>query len=210
MPHSGCRFQQYFKYFHNPLNMIINQICFYLQEGTIGHDLVIKPLPATLSPTPPPFRKTIPPEQDDEMFMDPNEDDMVSIDTGLPIKRSKISKKNLETISRAPEKNIAEIIEAAEAMDNQERDSNSTATINKMNLSDDIVYDDEGAKAESKRLKENAASKAEIYEEVASDGSSEVIDLRRELIEALSGAKHVIYKRDLAEDTHHGDYGKST
>nr|XP_037873779.1 A disintegrin and metalloproteinase with thrombospondin motifs like isoform X1 [Bombyx mori]XP_037873780.1 A disintegrin and metalloproteinase with thrombospondin motifs like isoform X1 [Bombyx mori] len=49
-------------------------------EGSIGHDLVIRPIPDTMTS----------PAQDDEMFMDPSSmADMVSIDTGLPIMKRK-------------------------------------------------------------------------------------------------------------------------
>ena len=46
------------------------------QEGSIGHDLVIRPIPDSMTSA----------AQDDEMFMDPSSmADMVSIDTGLPL-----------------------------------------------------------------------------------------------------------------------------
>ncbi|XP_059055715.1 A disintegrin and metalloproteinase with thrombospondin motifs like [Achroia grisella] len=50
-------------------------------EGSIGHELVIRPVPDSMTA----------PAQDDEMFMDPASlSDMVSIDTGLPLlKREK-------------------------------------------------------------------------------------------------------------------------
>ncbi|XP_026332792.1 A disintegrin and metalloproteinase with thrombospondin motifs 1 isoform X2 [Hyposmocoma kahamanoa] len=49
-------------------------------EGSIGHDLVIRPIPDSMTS----------PAQDDEMFMDPaSMADMVSIDTGLPIVKRK-------------------------------------------------------------------------------------------------------------------------
>ncbi|XP_026750418.1 A disintegrin and metalloproteinase with thrombospondin motifs 1 isoform X2 [Galleria mellonella] len=49
-------------------------------EGSIGHDLVIRPVPDSMTA----------PAQDDEMFMDPASlSDMVSIDTGLPLLRRK-------------------------------------------------------------------------------------------------------------------------
>ncbi|GBP71607.1 hypothetical protein EVAR_10820_1 [Eumeta japonica] len=48
------------------------------KEGSIGHDLVIRPVPDSMTAS----------AQDDEMFMDPaSMGDMVSIDTGLPIDR---------------------------------------------------------------------------------------------------------------------------
>lgn len=51
-----------------------------LVEGSIGHDLVIRPIPESMSD----------PAQDDEMFLDPkNMEDLVSIDTGLPILKRK-------------------------------------------------------------------------------------------------------------------------
>ncbi|XP_046973286.1 uncharacterized protein LOC124539958 isoform X3 [Vanessa cardui] len=55
-------------------------------EGSIGHDLVIRPIPDTMA------------VQDDEMFMDPTSmTDMVSIDTGLPIvKRKKVEQEQLQ------------------------------------------------------------------------------------------------------------------
>ncbi|XP_072948406.1 A disintegrin and metalloproteinase with thrombospondin motifs like isoform X2 [Epargyreus clarus] len=58
-------------------------------EGSIGHDLVIKPIPDSMAPA----------VQDDEMFMDPSSmADMVSIDTGLPIvKRKKEEQEWLKT-----------------------------------------------------------------------------------------------------------------
>lgn len=47
-----------------------------MQEGSIGHELVIRPIPDSM----------VAPAQDDEMFMDPSSmADMVSIDTGLPL-----------------------------------------------------------------------------------------------------------------------------
>ncbi|XP_039745076.1 uncharacterized protein LOC120637848 isoform X1 [Pararge aegeria] len=57
-------------------------------EGSIGHDMVIRPIPDTMKATAP----------DDEMFMDPtNMDDMVSIDTGLPIgQRDKAEQESLQ------------------------------------------------------------------------------------------------------------------
>ncbi|XP_060807106.1 A disintegrin and metalloproteinase with thrombospondin motifs like isoform X2 [Amyelois transitella] len=49
-------------------------------EGSIGHDLVIRPIPDSMTA----------PAQDDEMFMDPSSmADMVSIDTGLPLMKRK-------------------------------------------------------------------------------------------------------------------------
>ncbi|XP_037296718.1 A disintegrin and metalloproteinase with thrombospondin motifs 16 isoform X3 [Manduca sexta] len=49
-------------------------------EGSIGHDLVIRPIPDSMTAA----------VQDDEMFMDPSSmADMVSIDTGLPILKRK-------------------------------------------------------------------------------------------------------------------------
>nr|XP_049701719.1 A disintegrin and metalloproteinase with thrombospondin motifs 16 isoform X3 [Helicoverpa armigera] len=49
-------------------------------EGSIGHDLVIRPIPDSMTAA----------AQDDEMFMDPSSmADMVSIDTGLPLVKRK-------------------------------------------------------------------------------------------------------------------------
>ncbi|XP_064292754.1 A disintegrin and metalloproteinase with thrombospondin motifs like isoform X2 [Plodia interpunctella] len=49
-------------------------------EGSIGHDLVIRPIPDSMTAQ----------AQDDEMFMDPSAmGDMVSIDTGLPLVKRK-------------------------------------------------------------------------------------------------------------------------
>ncbi|CAG9570725.1 unnamed protein product [Danaus chrysippus] len=55
-------------------------------EGSIGHDLVIRPIPDSMTTA-----------QDDEMFMDPTSmEDMVSIDTGLPlVKRRKAEQERL-------------------------------------------------------------------------------------------------------------------
>lgn len=56
-----------------------------LQEGSIGKDLVIKPLPKHLRKA----KQLIPDLSDDELFL--NQDDLnseVSIDTGLPIHRN--------------------------------------------------------------------------------------------------------------------------
>ncbi|KAI5638410.1 metallo-peptidase family m12B reprolysin-like domain-containing protein [Phthorimaea operculella] len=59
-------------------------------EGSIGHDLVIRPVPDSMTS----------PAQDDEMFMDPGSmSDMVSIDTGLPIGRRKRDEQ--ESLQRA-------------------------------------------------------------------------------------------------------------
>ncbi|CAH0717848.1 unnamed protein product, partial [Brenthis ino] len=59
-------------------------------EGSIGHDLVIRPIPDSMT------------AQDDEMFMDPRTmSDMVSIDTGLPIvKRRKIQQEQIQEALR--------------------------------------------------------------------------------------------------------------
>lgn len=59
-------------------------------EGSIGHDLVIRPIPDSMTSN----------VQDDEMFMDPSTmADMVSIDTGLPIVKRK--KEEQESLKRA-------------------------------------------------------------------------------------------------------------
>lgn len=59
-------------------------------EGSIGHDLVIRPIPDSMTSS----------VQDDEMFMDPSTmADMVSIDTGLPIVKRK--KEEQESLKRA-------------------------------------------------------------------------------------------------------------
>lgn len=68
-----------------------------LQEGSIGHDLVIRPIPDSMSA----------PALDDEAFMDPHSmADMVSIDTGLPIGKSAnliiVQQKNGEKLVKAP------------------------------------------------------------------------------------------------------------
>ncbi|KPJ04153.1 A disintegrin and metalloproteinase with thrombospondin motifs 16 [Papilio xuthus] len=57
-------------------------------EGSIGHELVIRPIPDSMTTA----------AQDDEMFLDPaSMADMVSIDTGLPIvKRKKIDQDRLK------------------------------------------------------------------------------------------------------------------
>ncbi|XP_052744486.1 uncharacterized protein LOC112051535 isoform X2 [Bicyclus anynana] len=57
-------------------------------EGSIGHDMVIRPIPDSMKATAP----------DDEMFMDPSSmEDMVSIDTGLPIvQRDKAEHESLQ------------------------------------------------------------------------------------------------------------------
>ncbi|CAK1591141.1 unnamed protein product, partial [Parnassius mnemosyne] len=57
-------------------------------EGSIGHDLVIRPIPDSMTNA----------AQDDEMFMNPaNMADMVSIDTGLPIaKRRRVDQEILK------------------------------------------------------------------------------------------------------------------
>ncbi|XP_049879862.1 uncharacterized protein LOC126376487 isoform X2 [Pectinophora gossypiella] len=66
-------------------------------EGSIGHDLVIRPIPDSMTS----------PAQDDEMFMDPSSmADMVSIDTGLPIGKDgenslKRKREQQETLQRA-------------------------------------------------------------------------------------------------------------
>ncbi|XP_026728209.1 A disintegrin and metalloproteinase with thrombospondin motifs 1 isoform X3 [Trichoplusia ni] len=59
-------------------------------EGSIGHDLVIRPIPDSMTAA----------AQDDEMFMDPSSmADMVSIDTGLPLLKRK--KEDQERLKRA-------------------------------------------------------------------------------------------------------------
>lgn len=61
-------------------NKIILLYFIYIQEGSIGHDLVIRPIPDSMTTA-----------QDDEMFMDPTRmEDMVSIDTGLPLGKKNI------------------------------------------------------------------------------------------------------------------------
>lgn len=62
----------------------------YFQEGSIGSDLVIRPLPPRLHSQPPKENdaKILP--DDDEMFLDDDGElsSEVAIDTGLPIKRN--------------------------------------------------------------------------------------------------------------------------
>ncbi|CAH2097707.1 unnamed protein product [Euphydryas editha] len=55
-------------------------------EGSIGHNLVIRPIPDSMT------------APDDEMFMDPTSmKDMVSIDTGMPIvKRKKVEQEEIQ------------------------------------------------------------------------------------------------------------------
>ncbi|CAG4939495.1 unnamed protein product [Colias eurytheme] len=57
-------------------------------EGSIGHDLIIRPIPDSMTGVAP----------DDEMFLDPSSmADMVSIDTGLPlVKRNKNAQEELQ------------------------------------------------------------------------------------------------------------------
>jgi hypothetical protein len=59
-------------------------LLFCLQEGSIGADLVIRPVPPRLLKP-----KSKPPTDDDEMFLDVDGElsSEVAIDTGLPIKR---------------------------------------------------------------------------------------------------------------------------
>ncbi|XP_077283029.1 sol narae metalloprotease isoform X2 [Arctopsyche grandis] len=159
-----------------------------LVEGSIGHDLVIKPLPSTLSSSAvlPKPSKALPPDQDDEMFMDPNQDDMVSIDTGLPIKRSKTVAK---TTAGNYETDDSSTVEAEEAT------TTSAGVYQKgINKMDDegveVVFDDDRAKEEARRQTKESGVKVKA------------VNVRSALIEALEGAKHVVYKRDVAEDTH--------
>lgn len=59
----------------------------WLQEGSIGADLVIRPIPPRLLDT----KDKTPTDDDDEMFLDVDGElsSEVAIDTGLPIKRKK-------------------------------------------------------------------------------------------------------------------------
>lgn len=117
------------------------------------------------------------------MFMDPNQDDMVSIDTGLPIKKSK-------TVA----KTTAGDYDEATTMSNEELSSTTMSNINKMDdAEDDVIYDDEKAKEEALKFKSR----------------QDKFGVRKALIEALEGAKHVIYKRSASLKDDHGDFGES-
>lgn len=117
------------------------------------------------------------------MFMDPNQDDMVSIDTGLPIKKSK-------TVAKTT---AGEYEETTTVSSNEELPSTTVGNINKMDgVEDDVVYDDDKAKEEALRFK----SKQDKF------------GVRKALIEALEGAKHVIYKRSASLKDDHGDFGE--